>query len=76
MFAAINVPSGAEESREGGETAEAQSARVAATYERALLALRDGHTAEAQSARLPRAAGLRGACARACAAATGRVRGA
>jgi hypothetical protein len=49
MFAAINAESG-EESLRGGETAEAQGARVAATYERALHRLRAGARDEAQGA--------------------------
>ena len=50
MFAAINAGAGESDTRESGETTEAQCARVTATYERALQALHAGRAAEAQGA--------------------------
>jgi hypothetical protein len=52
MFAAINAAAGESDTLDApGETAEAQCARVTATYERALHALHGGRSAEAQGAR-------------------------
>jgi hypothetical protein len=50
MFAAINAGAGDGDTRESGETTEAQCARVTTSYERALHALHAGRAAEAQGA--------------------------